>query len=339
MARANGSYPLCPGFNSLHRHHFVLRKFRKNLKDLPVENGDKILLAYSGGGDSAGMLALFLSAFPQPQVQISLAHVNHNLRGKESKKDAEFSAKIAGKFSLAFHLLGIKEKPPKGKSIEEWAREKRYELLEKCRKENGYDFVATAHSMDDQAETLLLRIARGSGVDGLKGILKVSSRLIRPCLSLRAEELRAAAKDCGVDYVEDNSNRQNRFSRNLLRNKGMPVLEKALPNIVAGLFRLSQNLDFNEKRLPSVAKREGDSLYYSLSALAPLEVNEAVSAFRLGLREMKGDLKGLTRRHLEAIVTLIHSAKGAFVPLPGGIEAVREERGVRFRKRKREALR
>jgi tRNA(Ile)-lysidine synthase len=339
VARANGSYPLCPGFKSLHRHHLALKKFRKNLKDLPLENGSRVLLAYSGGGDSAGMLALFLSALPRPEVQIGLAHINHNLRGAESKRDAKLCSEIAKALSLPLYTIEVKEKPPAGKSLEEWAREKRYELLEKCRKKGGWDFIATAHSMDDQAETLLLRMARGAGIEGLKGILKTSSAVIRPCLQFRAGELRDISKECGLPYIEDSSNKDSRFLRNRLRNEAMPSLEKALPSIVEGLARLAGTVQLEEDSSPSIAKQEGNSLYYSLSALAPLEANEAIMAFKLGIRAMKGDLRGLTERHYKALVTLIHSAKGAWVPLPAGLMAEREEKGVRFRKRKREALR
>lgn len=339
MVRANGSYPLCPGFNSLHRHHPVLKKFREHFKELPVGKGDRILLAYSGGGDSAGMLALFLSAAPRPDVVIGIAHVNHKLRGAESERDAELCREIADKLSVASYILDVRKKPPGGRSMEEWAREERYALLEKCRKRGGWDFVATAHSTDDQAETLLLRIARGTGKDGLRGIMRSSPGIIRPCLGLRASELREAAAECGIPYVEDSTNSDPRFLRNRLRNDAMPALEKALPGITEGLLRLSRNILLEEKNIPSVAKQEGNSLYYSLSALAPLDTGEAVAAFKLGIKAMKGDLRGLGGRHYDALAALIRSPRGAWVPLPAGLMAEREEKGVRLKRRKREALR
>lgn len=339
MVRANGSYPLCPGFNSLHRHHPILKKFRKNLQELPIENGERILLAYSGGGDSAGMLALFLSAIPRPDITIGLCHVNHNLRGAESKRDSAVCEAIAGKLSLPLYNMEVKDRPPRGISLEEWAREKRYGLLEKARKRGNWDHIATAHTMDDQAETLLLRIARGTGIEGLRGILKVSSRIIRPCLELRASELREAATLCGIPYIEDSSNKDPRFLRNRLRNEAMPVLEKALPGIVGGLLNISAIANLEEEGSPAIAKAEGNSLYYSLSSLAPLGSSEAAAAFRLGMRTMNGGLRGFGRRHYEAVTALIRAPKGAWVPLPGGLMAEREEKGVRLKKRKREALR
>ena len=203
----------------------------------------------------------------------------------------------------------------------------------------GWDFVATAHSTDDQAETLLLRIARGTGINGLRGILRSSPGIIRPCLGMRASELRAAAAECGIPYVEDSSNKDPRFLRNRLRNEAMQALEKALPGVTDGLMKLSRNVLLEDKKVPSVAKEEGNSLYYSLSALALLEKGEAVAAFKLGIRAMKGDLRGLTCRHYDALAALIGSSRGAWVPLPAGLMAEREERGVRLKRRKREALR
>jgi len=285
------------------------------------------------------MLALFLSALPRPGVRIGIAHVNHHLRGAESKRDEMLCAAIAEKLSIPLYLLDVEKKPPKGKSIEEWAREERYSLLERCRKGKRWDFIATAHSMDDQAETLLLRIARGTGIEGLKGILSVSGKTLRPCLAMRALELRAAAKECGIPYIEDSTNKDGRFPRNRLRNEAMPLLEKALPGVTGGLSRLSKNAVREEASYPAIAKVDGNSLYYSLSALAPLESSEAAAAFRLGLKEMKGDLRGLAARHYEAVVALIRSPKGAWVPLPGELMAEREEKGVRLRKRKKGALR
>lgn len=339
MVRANGSYPLCPGFNSLHRHHPILRKFRKGLKELPVGNGDKVLLAYSGGGDSAGMLALFLSALPRPDIAIGLCHIDHNLRGAESDRDVAACSAIAEKLSLPLYVMNVNEAPPRGKSLEEWAREQRYGLLERARKRGKWDFVATAHSMDDQAETLLMRIARGTGIEGLRGILKVSSRVIRPCLDIRASDLRAAAAECGIPYVEDSSNKDPKFLRNRLRNEAMPVLEKALPGIVGGLLSLSLIAGSEADDHPAIAKADGNSLYYSLSSLAPLGSSEALAAFRLGLRAMNGGLRGFGRRHYEAVTALVRAPKGAWVPLPGGLMAEREEKGVRLKRRKREALR
>ncbi len=339
MVRANGSYPLCPGFKSLHRHHKSLRKFREWLKSLALESGDKILLAYSGGGDSAGMLSLFQSIEKKFNLKIGLCHINHSLRGDESLRDEEVSKKVAKNFNLPFFSYKLKSKPEKGRSIEEWARERRYYFLEKCRKKEGYDFIATAHTMDDQAETLLLRIARGCGIEGLKGIEAKTGNIIRPCLVIRSKELKEVAKECNIEYVEDSSNESERFLRNKLRIKIMPLLEKEFPSIVENLFSLSLIVKSREVSTPSVAKLDGNSLYYPLRVFSSMSLSDATQSFRMGLKMLKGDLKGLNKRHFEGIARLITSNKGAFVPLPSNIVAFREEEGIRLKRKKIGAVR
>jgi len=299
------------------------------MKTLPVNKGDKILLAYSGGGDSAGMLSLFLSSYPGLKVELGLCHINHKLRGKESDRDENLCKKIAQKFNIPFFSFKTETTPQKGESIEEWARKERYRLLERCRILNKYDFIATAHTMDDQAETLILRIARGTGFDGLKGISRVLDRkIIRPCLNLRSFELKAVAEECGIEFVEDSSNREDKFLRNRVRRNVMPILEKEFPSFVEGLFNLSLIADESEENYPSIAKRDGNSLYYPLRCLALLSRKEAIETFRTGVKAINGDLRGFSKRHFEEIANLITSGKGAFVPLPGGLCAEREDTSV-----------
>lgn len=340
VVRANGSYPLCPGFKSLHRHHPSLRKFRKWIKNLPIGDGSKIVLAYSGGGDSAGMAALFLSAYPRPKVELALCHINHNLRGRESERDEKMCSQIAKKLNLPFYSFKANTKPKKGESVEEWARKERYNLLERCRKKIGFDFIATAHTMDDQAETIILRIARGTGIEGLKGISTIlNNKIIRPCLSLRATELRNVANECGIEFVEDSSNKETRFLRNKVRMNLMPVVEKEFPSFVEGLFNLSQIKDDSEGNYPSIAKRDGNSLYYPLRCLAILSRKEAIDVFRAGVKAINGDLRGFSKRHFEGIANLITAKKGAFVPLPKGLCAEREDTSVCLKQKRIGAVR
>ncbi|NMC00207.1 MAG: tRNA lysidine(34) synthetase TilS [Thermoanaerobaculaceae bacterium] len=317
-----------------------MRKFRKWIKNLPIGDGCKIVLAYSGGGDSAGMAALFLSAFPRPKVELALCHINHKLRGKESERDEKMCSQIAKKLNLPFYSFKANTKPKKGESVEEWARKERYNLLERCRKKIGFDFIATAHTMDDQAETIILRIARGTGIEGLKGISKIlNNKIIRPCLSLRAFELRNAANECGIEFVEDSSNKETRFLRNKVRMNLMPVIEKELPSFVEGLFNLSQIKDDSEGNYPSIAKRDGNSLYYPLRCLAVLSRKEAIDVFRAGVKAINGDLRGFSKRHFEGIANLITAKKGAFVPLPKGLCAEREDTSVCLKQKRIGAVR
>lgn len=339
MVRANGSYPLCPGFKSLHRHHPLLGKFLNFLKRFPLETGSRILLAYSGGGDSAGMVALFLSIKPKFKFDLGLCHINHKLRGKESDRDEKFCKEMALRLGLKFYSYKVRSKPKRGDSIEEWARVNRYKLLEKCREKYGYDFIATAHSLDDQAETILMRLGRGTGIEGLKGIEFTLEKIIRPCLILKSKELKEIAKECNIEYVEDSSNREKRFLRNKVRFEVMPVIEKIFPSIKENIFKLSLIVSNQDCKIPSIAKVEGNSLYYPLRVFSSMTLSDAINSFRLGIKMLKGDLKGFKKEHFEAIAKLITSKSGAFVPLPKSLSAFREDEGIRIKKKRIGAVR
>ena len=332
VVRANGSYPLCPGFKSLHRHHPLLKRFRAGLKNLPLKSGDRVLVALSGGGDSVGLLALLVSASPRPALELGLAHVHHNLRGAEADRDEAAAHDLAASLGLPFFSLRLTGGPPGGESIEQWAREARYAALEDLRREEGWDWVATAHSLDDQAETVLLRIARGTGLAGLAGILPVAGRLVRPVLGFRGEELREAAAACGLAYLEDASNRDLRFLRNRIRHQVLPAVESALPGFavrLAALARLASQAT-PASQGPDIVRRDSESVYYLSEALGTVGEAEALEAFRRGLRLCLGNLRGISERHLRALWALRSARPGGRTDLPGGWAGVREKDRIRL---------
>ena len=327
LVRANGSYPLCPGFKSLHRHHPLLKRFRSALRDLPLRDGDRVLLAVSGGGDSVGMAALFLSALPRPRLELGLVHVHHNLRGEEADRDERAVHDLAACLGLPFRSLRIRGRPPRGESLEQWAREVRYGALESLREDEGWDYIATAHSLGDQAETVLLRIHRGAGPGGLAGIRPVAGRVLRPVLSFTGEELRRAAGEAGLAYLEDSSNADRRFLRNRVRREVLPFLEERLPGFTRRLAALARLAALETPAPgPEVAVLEGDRLYYPCADLAALSEAQGLRALREGVARARGSLRGLSERHFRALWNLRLCRPGAVVALPGGWEG-RRERG------------
>jgi tRNA(Ile)-lysidine synthetase-like protein len=333
VVRANGSYPLCPGFKSLHRHHPFLKRFRASLASFPILPGQRVLVAVSGGGDSVGLLALFLSVV-RPSLTLGVSHVHHNLRGEEADRDEAFVHDLAASLALPFFSLRLTGKPGKGESLEEWARVERYAALEALRTDSAYDWVATAHQVEDQAETLLLRIWRGTGLDGLAGILPASGRVVRPVLGFTRAELREASEACGLPFIEDASNADRRLVRNRVRLDALPALERALPGFqrkAADLARRARG-GSPPPEGAEVAVFEGDTLYYPCGALINLGRLSGLCALRSGLRRARGDLRRIGERHLDALWALTAAAPGATVTLPGGWEAVRERRGVRIRR-------
>lgn len=331
MVRANGSYPLCPGFDSLHRHHPLLKQFRRDLKGLPLGDGDRLLVAVSGGGDSVGLLALLLSARPRPDLVLGVAHVHHNLRSAEADRDEAAVAALAKALGLPFCRAKLRGKPARGQSTEEWAREGRYAALERLRAKGSWDWVATAHSLDDQAETVLMRIARGTGISGLSGIHPLSGRVVRPALGLTGAQLRQAAATCGLRWLEDSSNSDHRYLRNRVRQEVLPALEAALPGIsarLAALARLAR--EARPQAPPAIARLEGDAVYYECDALSGLAEGQGLELFRAGLRTARGHLRRIAERHLRALWALRTARPGAQVALPGGWAGTREARGIRL---------
>jgi tRNA(Ile)-lysidine synthetase-like protein len=338
VVRANGSYPLCPGFKSLHRHHPLLKRFRRELKATPIQEGQRVLVAVSGGGDSVGLLALLLSARPRPNLTLGVAHVHHNLRGAEADRDEAAVRALAEALGLPFLHARLRGKPSAGGSVEAWARDGRYAALERLRAKGRWDWIATAHSLDDQAETVLMRIARGTGLEGLAAIRQSAGAVVRPALAFSGAELREAARTCGLRFLEDSTNRDRRFLRNRVRLEIMPAIEADLPGFsrrLAALARLAA--EAASRRCPEVAVPQGDTLYYSCEVLSQISEAEALGAFRNGLRSLMGHLKRIGEAHLRALWTLRMAKPGGRVDLPGEWEGVREKEGIRLKRHSRPA--
>ena len=189
----------------------VVRRFRADLHALTGEAPGRLGVAVSGGPDSLALLLLAHVAYPG---RIEAATVDHRLR-PESAAEARFVADLCGTLGVPHAVLAPSE--PIGGNLQSSSRRARYTLLEAWRSEQSLDFVLTAHHADDQAETLLMRLNRGSGVGGLAGIRAVNGRILRPLLGWRRTELEAVVAEGGLKPVVDPSNRDERFDRARLR--------------------------------------------------------------------------------------------------------------------------
>jgi tRNA(Ile)-lysidine synthase len=157
----------------------------------------KVLLAVSGGSDSAALFQLFTKLKARLGFsEIGVAHINHGLRQKESEREEKFVSHLANENGCEFHIKRLEGKKQVDSGIEEWARGERYCFYSKLKKDFGYKFVATGHTADDQAETVLMHVSRGCGLTGLCGIPPVrEDGVIRPLLLLRKKKLRDWLKD------------------------------------------------------------------------------------------------------------------------------------------------
>ncbi|TAK55263.1 MAG: tRNA lysidine(34) synthetase TilS [Bacteroidetes bacterium] len=220
-------------------HHFLRNLHRRKL----LENGDNIIVAVSGGIDSVVLLHLLHLASKELSFQMAVAHVNHNLRGQESGEDESFVRTLAERYRLTFHahhaetlLLAAETK----KSIQEAAREIRYNYFSELRRSLGFNKIAVAHNANDNAETILFNVMRGTGVKGLAGIpeTRPDSGIVRPLLFATREQIVQFANEERLDYREDSSNKKTDYSRNYLRHNIVPLLSESInSNLIETLNR------------------------------------------------------------------------------------------------------
>jgi tRNA(Ile)-lysidine synthase len=343
---------------SLKRGHFpeeIKRRFAASLQSASwFRPGVKLAAAVSGGADSVALLTLLAETRSQLGCVLSVAHFNHQLRGKASDSDEKFVTALAEKFGLTLHLgrADVAAKARQEKSnLEDAARRARYAFFEKLATQGLVDAVATAHSMDDQAETVLAHVLRGTGIPGLAGIHPVARSVRRPLLDFRREELRKYLRAKKQAWREDATNRDTNRARARMRKKLLPLLIKEFnPATVEHLSGLAQRareqtLFVDQLAVQLVAKltvRDGSGVRISAAALLDpigLVQPDATTALRNALlekivAESKARSGQLSAVHLEAVVRLLrHGEPGKLVQLPGGVDVVREKDSLVFRKR------
>jgi len=215
------------------------------------QSDERILLAVSGGLDSSVMAELF----HQAGFSIGIAHCNFQLRGEESSRDEQFVRHLAAKYKVPLYISLFNTASYARKnmlSIQMAARKLRYDWFEEILDKEGYAYLATAHQLDDQIETFLINLARGTGIAGLHGILPKQGRVIRPMLFASRQNLQDFAGKRHLSYVEDSSNASLKYTRNKIRHKIIPQFEKINPS-------------FREEMAVTIQKlREAESIYHSI---------------------------------------------------------------------------
>ncbi|HEX2958927.1 MAG TPA: tRNA lysidine(34) synthetase TilS [Chitinispirillaceae bacterium] len=244
--------------------------------------GASILIAVSGGSDSIALLRLFGIYHSQLQLKtIGVIHVNHGLRGDESDLDEQFVRDCAQQFDMSFFVKRLSGKTADSSGIEAWARKERYSFFKSVMDSAQFDALVTAHTLDDQAETILMRLMRGSGIRGLRGILPVrEDRVYRPLLTCAKKELESWLGHIGQNFRVDSSNADTHFHRNRIRHNVIPLLKSMAPDI-------SENLVFL-----------GDHMYGLWENMVP-EINKWVEQFviRDSCSSFSLDKQGIVRKN------------------------------------------
>ncbi|MFI5397212.1 MAG: tRNA lysidine(34) synthetase TilS [Candidatus Binatia bacterium] len=298
--------------------------------------GDRVLVAVSGGPDSVALLGALVTLAEEFRISLCAAHLNHGLRGAESVRDQACAEEVAERLGVPC-VVGVADALHRGSNVEARARQQRYAFLSRAAGEQRCTKIATGHTMDDQAETMLMRLLRGTGSDGLAGILAVrEGSIIRPLIECSRAEVLAFVRAHELSCCADSSNHDLRFFRNRIRHQVMPLLESISPmakrNLAAAGEILGDEAAFlreHDARLLAVALAPDGSLAVSalVGAAAPLRAR----LVRAWLRERRGDLLGLSGAHFRAIVNLAHGPRpNGRVRLPGGQWVVREYGCLRY---------
>jgi tRNA(Ile)-lysidine synthase len=308
-----------------------------------LKKGDKVLVACSGGADSVALLAALFELQPVYSLRLCLAHFNHRLR-RSADRDERFVIETARRNSIPVYLrredirsYALKQ----GLNIEEAGRQRRYEFLRATAARIKATKVATGHTLNDQAETVLLRLLRGSGPGGLAGIAPmIDGLIIRPLLDVERSEVEAYLREKKITFYEDESNRDLRFMRNRLRLLLIPYLQEHYePKIIRNLARLAEIVREDEEWLRKIAgqrmekaltRRKG-RLQLDAALLAAFPRALARRCVREFILRLKGDLRRISLENVEAVRRL---GEGGELHLPGGLVMVREKNQVFLKDRR-----
>ena len=316
---------------------------------LPAANA-RVVVAVSGGADSVALLLSINELVDANKLRLKLfvAHLDHGLR-RDSRADARWVkalAKRLGHESLARRVDVKALAAGSGENLEQAARRARYKFLAKVAKEKRAVAVLTAHTMDDQAETVVLNLLRGSGMDGLGGMdparrLGEGSEIIlaRPLLGwARRRDTESYCRSRAVEFLTDEMNTDEKFTRVRVRRQLLPQMESFNPKIVEGLVRTAELLREDFAALDQAAGRlleltmkdgAGSPLRIDLLALAPPALRRR--ALRQWIDQGRGDLKRIERVHVLAVESLLFGDRGGrVIELPGGAKILRRHKWLLF---------
>jgi tRNA(Ile)-lysidine synthase len=315
-----------------------------------ISPGGIVVVGVSGGGDSVCLLHVLARWRSEFDIRLHIAHLNHQLRGDDSDADAEYVTSLASKLGIPV-TIGKHDvaayRDSRNCSIEEAARELRYDFLARVATDVGADRVAVGHTRDDQVETILMHILRGAGTSGLCGLKPCSPipseshqrsatgyriLVIRPLLDVTREEAMSYCQEQQLEPRVDSSNLSLSFFRNRLRLELLPLLREYNPNVDEALLRLAKiagdDVSFLEQQAfelwDEVARQEGDVIYLDNGKSSALPVALQRQLVRLAVGRLLADITDIEANHIEAIRSLLGKPVGKRISLPHGLVCRRE---------------
>lgn len=295
------------------------------------EEGDGVVLGLSGGADSVCLFMVLLELRARWKLKILAVHVHHGIRGEAADRDAAFSRALCQRYDVEY----VEERadiPALAKELhmteEEAGRYTRYQCFQRLLLERGYEKIAVAHHKNDQAETILFHMARGTGVDGMVGMRPVAGRIVRPLLCVTRQEIEALLAKCGESYCNDDTNADVAYTRNYMRHEVIPRLEQvnaeAVPHIAALSEKVSMMQEYLQENIETAyiacrRKQSREGVTLSLQALSEQHPYIRQAVARRAVMELTDSLKDIEQVHIDMVLHLIKSQSGRRVMLPYGI--------------------
>ena len=302
-----------------------------------IQKGEHIIVGVSGGADSVCLFHILRQLQAEGFLTISVVHVNHGLRGDAAQEDEEFTRQLAQQYAISYNSVSVNveaEAKKRGMSIEEAGRVVRREIFEQYAKEKGASKIALGHHADDQAETVLLNLVRGSGLTGLCGINPVRGQYIRPLLNTSKEAIEEYLKAQDYGWQVDETNFSEDYTRNKIRHKALKYLEEINPKASEHIANSAKHLLEIEEYLRVQTKAAYD--YYTQVVddgicIKELLAKENPIIQKRVMRECAGNavgsLKNLTQKNIEAMTTIFDKETGKQIEIGKGF-VIRRIRGA-----------
>lgn len=318
----------------------IYERFKETVeKNNLIDDGESVLVAVSGGPDSVCLLHMLHRLSKEKNLKIYSAHLNHKIRGLDAFLDSLYVMKLCKKLEIIpfIKVVDVVEYCRQNKlGIEDGARKIRYEMFDEIRERLGIDKVAIGHNKNDQAETVLMRMMRGTGLSGLRGIeYKRDGYIIRPILDIERKDIERYCEENNLSPQIDKSNLEDVYTRNKIRLNILPYMKKEFnENVVSNIVRLSENIkvdsDFIEEEVDgyynSVCDVYEDGTYIFVDLLGGL--HQAIKS-RIILRAVSsqlGDVNSIDKKHIDEVISLINKDKiNKRINLPRGIIVYRHK--------------
>ena len=307
--------------------------------------GQRVGVAVSGGADSVALLHILVESALELDISLCILHLDHMLRGEESRQDADFVRDLGDRLGLFVHFCALdvaRTIAETGENLEQAARQARYGFLEQFLAAGTVDRIALGHTLSDQAETVLFRFLRGSGTAGLAGIRPVTANgFVRPLIEVDRAGIEHYLRQRDIPWREDSSNRQLDFARNRIRHELLPKLARDWnPALTETLARTAEWAQAEEswwdREITRIAERAllpgRGFVLLKVGDMAELPLAVARRLVRRAVERAKGDLRSIGFEHIEAILALAGSTEGSGRLQVPGLDVYRSFEWVRFAK-------